>query len=76
MPAIPSNNKIVVHVTAKQSLTDAVCQALHPDQETCEPTNIHQSLSSSVQQETNGRLEAQAAFAMSEWRAQLGVMLG
>jgi len=76
MPKQQAPKKVTVTVKSDQTLTDALCEALHPEEGTCEPTHLHESVPASPRQDVQGRLTGEAAFAEYEWRMQFGVMMG
>lgn len=76
MPKQQSPQTVTVTVKSDQPLSEAVCEALHPGEGSCEPTHLHESVPASVRQDVQGRLTGETAFAEHEWRTQLGIMVG
>ena len=76
MPKQPTPQTMTVTVKPYQPLSEAVCEALHPGEGSCEPTHLHESVPASVRQDVQGRLSGEAAFAEQEWRMQFGMMVG
>ncbi len=78
MRAIRSGDrdKIVIPIRKNASISDAVCRALHPEQEGCKLPEMHSTLQPSLSQTVQSIQAGEQRLENDAWIQQIGVMLG